>query len=528
MQRRKFLKNIGAGVAIPSLLSGFGVKAYANSPLSPFFSALSTDTDHVLVMIQLSGGNDGLNTLVPINQYDNLAKGRPEVILPKNKLLALSGNDTLGFHPALGGLRDLYDNGNLRIVQNVGYPNPNLSHFRSTDIWMSGSDSNEYFSSGWAGRYLNYEYPNFPNGYPNADMPHPLAIEIGTAMSMSLMGPQTGMGYVISNPDEFYNLISGVQSPAPGTPAGEQLAYIRLIAQQSRTYAQTIVSASGNVAQQSAYPDTGLAAKLKIVARLIAGGLKTRMYLVNIDGFDTHDAQVDPNDHTLGAHASLLQELGDAIAAFSADLKFLGVDDRVSGMTFSEFGRRIVSNYSVGTDHGEAAPMFLFGKPVAGGISGSNPVIPSVPTDYDNVAMEFDFRSVYASILKDWFCVPDTDVPGILQHDLPYLNLFDPNLSCLSTSTHQANQHAGASLIVCNPNPFVDSVQIEYTTEGGPTIVQILDAAGKLVATPVQGISSRGAHQTLWNGAHLPAGNYYCRLLNGASYQTKALIKVKG
>jgi uncharacterized protein (DUF1501 family) len=526
MKRRNFLKNITAGVAVPSLIGGFGVKAYANSPFSPLFNALTTDTDHVLVMIQLSGGNDGLNTVVPIDQYAKLAIGRPEVILPEASILPLTGTNKVGLHPALGGLRELYDEGQLRIVQNVGYPNPNLSHFRATDIWMSGADSDEYLPSGWAGRYLSYEYPNFPNGYPNNDMPHPLAIEIGIAMSMSLMGTQTGMGFVISNPDEFYNLLAGVQSQAPNTPAGEQLAYVRQIAQQSRTYAQTIVNASGTVTQQHTDPETELAAKLKIVARLIAGGLKTRMYVVNIDGFDTHDSQVDPDNHTIGEHANLLQELGDAIRAFTKDLKFLGIDDRVSGMTFSEFGRRIVSNYSGGTDHGEAAPMFLFGKPIAGGITGKNPLIPSNTTEYDNLDMEFDFRSVYGTILRDWFCVPETDVPDILLHDHAYLDLYQSNISCISTATHQANQSAGRSLLDCSPNPFSTNLQIVYRTDGGPTTVQILDASGKVIATPAHGIMGRGEYVVSFSGSSLPAGTYFCRVLNGMQHQTKTVVKV--
>lgn len=525
MKRRNFLKNIGAGVALPTVLNGLGVRAYAASPLSALLNSLTTDTDHVLVMIQLSGGNDGLNTVIPLDQYDKLYNGRSNIIVPESSVLSLTGTDALGLHPALTGLRDLYDEGNLRIVQSVSYPNPNYSHFRATDIWMSGADAEEYLPTGWAGRYLNYEYPNFPSGYPNPDVPHPLAIEIGYSMSLSLMGPQTGMGFVISNPDEFYNLLAGIQVPAPNTPAGEQLAYVRFIAQQSRTYAQSIIDASGAVTNQQAYPDTALADKLKIVSRLIAGGLKTRIYVVNIDGFDTHDAQVMEDDHTLGAHANLLKELGDAIKAFMDDLSYLGVANRVSGMTFSEFGRRMASNASGGTDHGEAAPMFMFGKPVAGGILGTTPVIPNIPTDYDNVDMQFDFRSVYASILRDWFCVPETDVPDILLHDAAYVDLFEQDISCISTAVHQANNAAGETLIRCSPNPFTTNLYIEYHSDGGPTTIQILDTSGKIVATPVTGFMPKGDYEVNWSSGSFPAGTYFCRLLNGGRQQTKMVVK---
>ncbi|MCB0531312.1 MAG: DUF1501 domain-containing protein [Saprospiraceae bacterium] len=527
MKRRNFLKNISAGVAIPSLVNGFGVRAFATNPFANFMEGLSTDTDHVLVVIQLEGGNDGLGTLVPLDQYDNLYNGRENVLLPENKLLPLTNALTLGMHPALSGLHDLYNDGQVRIVQNVGYPNPSLSHFRATDIWMSGSDANEYFPNGWAGRYLAYEYPNFPINYPNTNMPHPLAIEIGNSMSLSLMGPQTGMGFVIPSTGDFYNLLAGVQDPAPNTPAGEQLAYIRLIAQQSRVYAQAIIDASNAIADQKTYPDTPLAAKLKVVSRLIAGGMKTRMYVVSIGGFDTHDEQVDPDDHTLGIHAGLLKQLGDAIKAFTDDLNYLGTADRVVGMTFSEFGRRITSNASGGTDHGEAAPMILFGKSVSGGVTGSNPQIPQSPTVFDNLPMEYDFRSVYASILRDWFCVPQDDIPGILLHDLPYVDLFKASVPCVSTATHDANQTAGLSLLNCWPNPVRDTLTLEYQTAGGIAVVQILDASGKIVATPVNTWQPKGTYQESWNTADLPPGTYFCRFVNESRQQTKMVVKVQ-
>lgn len=528
MKRRNFLKNITAGVAIPSLVNGFGIRAYATSPLAGLVNAFTTDTDHVLVLIQLNGGNDGLNTLVPLDQYDRLANARANVLLPQNKLLALSGAPTLGMHPAFAGMRSLYDEGKLQVVQNVSYPNPSYSHFRATDIWMSGANAEEYLSTGWGGRYLNYEYPNFPVDYPNPDMPHPLAVEIGSSMSLSLMGPQTGMGFVIPNVDDFYKLLAGVQDPAPNTPAGEQLAYLRLVAQQSRVYAQTIVDASGKVTSQQAYPDTPLANKLKIVSRLIAGGLKTRVYVVSFDGigsFDTHDQQVDPDDHTQGEHARLLQQLGDAIRAFCDDQQFLGTADRVLGLTFSEFGRRITSNFSGGTDHGEAAPMFLFGKPVAGGVLGHNPQIPQFATDFDNLPMEFDFRSVYATILRDWFCVPQDDVSAIMLHEFPYLKLIKSGLSCISTAVHDSNQLAGSALLSCWPNPVSTGATLEYETEGGPTLVQILDSSGKIVATPVSGWKQKGKYQEYWEASQLPAGTYFCRLLNQGRQQTKMIVK---
>lgn len=514
---------MGAGVALPTIFNGFGVRAFASSPAESFINALTTDTDHVLVIIQMAGGNDGLNTVVPLDQYDKLANVRQEVILPQNDMLKIT--DKVALHPSMTGMRDLFDNGQLQIVQSVGYPDFNYSHFRATDIWMSGADADEYLPSGWAGRYLNYEYPNYPTGYPNTDMPHPLAVEIGYSLSLALMGPQTSMGYVIPDADSFYNLIAGIQDPAPNTPAGEQLAYVRTIANQSRAYNQAVVDSYNAVSQQLTYPDTELAAKLKIISRLIAGGLKTRLYIVTIDGFDTHAEQVDFDDHTIGTHADLLAQVSDAVKAFTDDLVYLGTAGRVTGITTSEFGRRIVSNSSGGTDHGAAAPMFVFGKYVKGGILGDNPFIPANATEEDNLEMQFDFRSVYGTVLKDWFCVPENDVPGILLHNLPFVSLFDASTPCITSATHEANQVAGKSWMNFAPNPFSVSTTISYESLGGPTQIRITDASGKMVDMLVNGWIPEGTHQVQWSPDHLPAGTYFCHLRTGNVQQAKMVVK---
>ncbi len=526
MRRRNFIKHTAAAVTLPSLLNGFGVRAYANAPFRGLAGDLAVETDRVLVIVQLAGGNDGLHTLVPLDQYANLARGRAKLVLPEKSILPLTGTRKNGLHPALTGLRALYDEGLVRAVQNVGYPEPNYSHFRSTDIWMSGSDATQYVSSGWAGRYLSYEYPNFPVDYPNAKMPHPLAIEIDYSMSLTLMGPQTGMGFVISDVAEFYELLNGTQEPVPKTPAGEKLAYLRLVSEQATRYAKVVRDAAGKVTKQSPYPDTELAAKLKIVAQLIAGGLKTRLYVVTLDGFDNHDTQVMPGDTTKGDHARLLQMLGDAVLAFQRDLQFLGIDRRVTGLTMSEFGRRIAANASGGTDHGEAAPLFLFGKPVAGGILGNNPVLPNQPTTEDILPMQFDFRSVFATVLRDWFCVPGTDVPQIMLRDFPRLDLFQSPFACIPTSAHEANQQAGHSWVQVMPNPVGTEAQFQFESAGGQCVIQIMDAAGRVLETPVRGWYPEGTHTAIWTAGDLPAGAYFYRFINGTRQQTKGLVKV--
>lgn len=527
MKRKEFLRRLGAGtVAIPSLLNGFSLRASKFPAWERLLDPHFTDTDKVLVLVQLNGGNDGLNTVVPLDQYGNYFNARPHIYIPENKVLALDGVDHLGLHPAMEGLREMYDDGHLSIVQSVGYPEPDFSHFRAMDIWMTGSSAEEVLHTGWLGRYLKYEYPNYPLDFPNPEMPHPLAIEIGYANTLTMQGPFFGMGVAFAGPDSFYKLVNGVDTPVPDTPAGDQLKYVRLIARQANHYADYIKAAYDSVTFQPSYPDTGLAAQLKIVARLIAGGLKTRIYHVNMGGFDTHDFQVDGDVHWVGHHANLLRELSDAVKIFTEDLAQHGVADRVMGMTYSEFGRRIISNGSLGTDHGAAAPLFVFGSSVQGGVIGDNPFIPASASVQDNIPMQHDFRSVYTTFLKNWFCVPEGDLPEIMLENFPALP-FVAASDCISTAVHDRNQRAGKNLLSNYPNPFTDSTNITFETNGGRTTLQILNASGKLVSTPLSEISAKGRKTITWNSEDLPAGIYYCRLQNGPVQQVGQMLKVR-
>jgi hypothetical protein len=250
------------------------------------------------------------------------------------------------------------------------------------------------------------------------------------------------------------------------------------------------------------------------------------MYVVTMGGFDTHNIQVTADDHTTGVHASLLQQLGDAIKAFNTDIQSLGVADRVTGMTYSEFGRRMKSNASGGTDHGEAAPLFLFGKPVKGGITGTNPIIPAMPTDYSTVDMQYDFRSVYSTLLRDWFCVPYTDVPNIMLHNAPYLDVIQQPMSCVTTAVHENNSVAGISYLDCSPNPFQSNLKVTYRTDGGHTAIQMLDTAGRVVATLFNESVAEGEYSLVWPAGNLPAGTYFCRFTNGLKQQTKPVVKI--
>ncbi len=314
--------------------------------------------------------------------------------------------------------------------------------------------------------------------------------------------------------------------PAPATPMGIELTYIRTIARQTNAYAERIVAAADRVPQQAGYPaNNPLADQLKIVARLVKGGLKTRIYMVSYGSFDTHASQVDASDTTTGNHAALLKNVSDAIKAFTDDCQFLGVQDRVVGLTFSEFGRRIKSNSSVGTDHGAAAPMFLFGKQVIPGVTGTNPVIPGGATVNDNIPFQYDFRSIYASVLEKWFCVPPETLQAILFENFQSLNIIS-DASCTG-NTNDPNQNAGDILITNYPNPFTETTTIKFTTKGGHTLVQIIDMLGRVVRTAVDADYTAGSYTASFDAAGMANGVYYARLQNGSTQQVRPMLKVR-
>jgi uncharacterized protein (DUF1501 family) len=524
MKRRNFLKYGGAAAAWAS----FQFKGFSLNPVPklPFLQALATGgnpNNRVLVLIELNGGNDGLNTFIPLDQYDKLANLRNNVLIPENKVLNLSGNIANGLHPSMTHFRDMYNNGLVSVVQNVGYPNQDYSHFRSTDIWMSASDSDQLLETGWAGRYLQGQHPSFPDGYPSPDNPDPLAIQLGSVVSLALMGNTVPMGMAISDPTAYYQFVNDIVEPAPNSPYGDELEFIRLVAQQAQVYYQSIKAAADVGQNLSAlYPAQGqnpLADQLRIVAQLINGGLQTPIYIVSLGGFDTHSEQVaNDGDTTQGYHATLLRWVSEAIGAFQDDLKLLGVDERVAGMTFSEFGRTIASNGSFGTDHGAAAPLFAFGKNVIPGIIGSNPQIPDNPFASADIPMQNDFRSVYASALKDWFGLDDPE--SVLNYQFPILPIFKAG----AVGTHSvAKPNIEASNF---PNPFLHSTTFTFTIESGYLTIDLIDTSGRVLQTIVEGSYPSGTHRVTFNrNTDLRPGTYFYQVkLNGKSVTKKLLI----
>ncbi len=473
MKRRNFIK-AGSLATAPLFING--VPIYADQGTgNAFFDFLATTTygcGKILVIIQMNGGNDGLNTIIPLDKYTNLNNGRPNIILPQASILPLTNNATTGMHPALTELRDLYNNGKMVIVQGVSYPNPNFSHFRATDIWFSGSASNVDLDTGWLGRSLDTQYPNYPGAYPNVDMPDPLAIQIGSTLPFSLQGPAVNMGYNVSNPNSLLNVINATTDPAPNNDYGRELTFLRLMKDQSNAYRTTIQTAYNAQATLSTlYPATGnsLADQLKIVARLIGGGLKTPVYIVNHP--NTHDLHVDQvvaADHTTGTHANVLGILSKAVNAFQNDITLMGKANNVTGMTFSEFGRRIINNASMGTDHGVGAPVMFFGAALNPGMIGTSPNIPLNPTVNDQVPMQYDFRQIYHTVMNEWFCLTASESQAVLGSPFTRLPIFTQFPLPLEDITLTGQYYGGEAKLnfKVEDNTHYEKFTIEFSLDG--------------------------------------------------------------
>ena len=514
MKRREFIKNLGmvtgAG-AVTFSIAGIPIKAFAK----PFMNIQSTN-GKILVLIQLKGGNDGLNTIIPLDQYSSYISKRPVIGVAETAAVKLT-NQT-GMHPSLLPLKQLYDEGKFTVIQNVGYSNPNRSHFRSTDIWLSASDYNQFLYDGWVGRYLLKAFPNYPNTPP----PHPMAIQIGSVQSGVFDSTQGGLAVSFNNPDEFYTLVSGISAdtdPPPATLAGVELKFLKEVASLSVQYASVIKEKAdiGNpVANYTAGGTFG--SQLKIIVDLILGGLTTPVYLATMDGFDTHSNQTVANSHPL-----LLTRLAESIKAFQSDLEKYGLADKVVILTFSEFGRRVNENASGGTDHGTAAPMLLVGKNVQGGIFGSNASL----TDLDNngdIKFKVDFRQIYASILKDHFGMTTNEVDNIL------IKHFD-TIPIIKAATGVENDYELPNEFALKqnyPNQFNPATKIEYSLrEPGDVKLFVYDLLGKKIATLVDSFQSAGSYSVNFNGSSLSSGTYFYSIETGGQKISKKMILMK-
>jgi uncharacterized protein (DUF1501 family) len=516
MKRRQFIQT-GSLVSLPIMLGGLEVAAISRSSL---FSLLNSDDDRVLVLVQLNGGNDGLNMVIPMDQYSGLDAVRSGLMIPENKVLNL--NTKTGIHPSMSGLQHLYQDGKLAVLQSVGYPNQNRSHFRSTDIWTTASDADKFLTTGWIGRYLDLKYPGFPTEYPNDTFPDPFAITLGAVVSETCQGPVGNFSYTLVNKASVRLIEETVAAPDDGTCYSEELDFIRTTIKQSNAYASNILKSFDQGNNIATYPTNNrLADQLKIVANLISGGLRTKIYVVSLGGFDTHANQVMIGDTLSGEHAVLLQRVSEAVSAFMDDCKDLGISERVMGMTFSEFGRQIRANNSFGTDHGTAAPLMVFGDCVNHGIFGDNPEITSDIAPQEGVPMQYDFRSVYATMLVDWLGASEDAVRNLLFKDFVRLP-FIKDCSISSTGDEQINEIQA----IISPNPCHDRCYLNFVASGGHYRISLFNAIGSELSILADKRITAGAHEMEIPVQHLSTGTYFVRMAAGHLVKTLKFIKI--
>ncbi len=514
--RRNFLASLGLLGAGSFLLGPSRVRAYANSPLLAQLKELNNN--RILVLIQLSGGNDGLNTVIPYNDdtYYNL---RPDIAIAKTTASQLDLNGDLGLHPALSPLESYFGEGAMTVLQNVGYPAPNLSHFRSTDIWLSASDAEVVESTGWLGRYLATAYPNFSEAPPA----YPLAVQIGGAVSQMFRGPEANMGMSMISADFFDRLANGSElyntQDIPQTTYGDEMAYMRSVVNESFQYAEAIQTAAATGVNQVEYAQNNpLARNLETVARLIKGQLGAKIYHVTLSGFDTHSNQP-------GNHATLLARLGEALDAFMRDIALDESDNEVLAMTFSEFGRRVEQNGSNGTDHGAAAPLFLLGNGLNGGLFGDAPNL--LDLQGGNLKHKIDFRSVYGTLLQDWFGLDQSNVEdALLGYQYESLNFIQDPAANVNTESFE---HPLAFTLQQNyPNPFNPTTTLTYNiNQAGRVRLEVFDIQGRRINMLVDEVRPAGEHRVSFNAGDLPSGTYIYRLITPQGLQSKKMTLLR-
>lgn len=510
--RRSFLSTLGIGALGSGLmLGGIPVNAMARTK---FLNRLSSSNNNrVLILIQLGGGNDGLNTVIPV-ENDVYFQKRPTIAISKNESISLS--DDIGLHPAMGSLSPMWSEGNMAVFNNVGYENPNRSHARSTDIWTSASNSDQMMGTGWAGRYLVEDNPDFIANPPE----FPLAVRIGG--SSTLFQSEFGnLGVTFGGASQFAQFLEQGgfynEENTPDNDFGRSLSFARKIANSSFRYLEAIQDAADNSTNMNEYPNSGLSRSLSVVARLIRGGLQTKVFLVSKGGFDTHNNQ----GSTEGGHADLLRDVADSVQAFYADLASDGLNDRALTMTFSEFGRTLDENSSQGTDHGSSAPVMVFG-PVNGGIYGEHADLIDLDRSGDPV-YGMDYRNIYANILDNWFELESAGMSAVLDgeyEDLGFLNV--------ATNTSPNSKPFAFKLNQNYPNPFNPSTLIQFTLPASVNVrLQVFDVQGRLVQTLIDGNVPAGEQSIRFDGSSLSNGTYLYRLETpyGAASRKMTLIK---
>ncbi len=511
--RRDFLATAGLLGASAWLCGGLPVRAFWPGPLAAH--PAWNDNDRVLVLIRLDGGNDGLNTVIERGNphYHQL---RPTLAIADSDLWYLSPE--YGMPLETQSLQPLWAEGMMKVIFNVGYPDPNLSHFRSSDIIYSASDANEVVETGWVGRFLENEYAAFletPSSVPPA-------LQIGVQSNLLFKAEDANMALVVSSPEEFYQIAqTGQLYPVEGLSNSlrdRELAFVRQTANAAFRYAETLRKAFNSGKNEVDYPAPStnlLSAPLAIIARVLKGGMGTRIFLVDIADFDTHVNQ-------RANHLNLLWQLATAVRAFYDDLakSSNGLKNRVLTMTFSEFGRTIYENGSRGTDHGAGTHTLLWGGDIGSGLVGQYQDL-SNPDPIHDPPHSVDFRDVYATVLHHWLGNPSDLVNYVLRRpSAPINGLVPPAPIALGDNGRTA-------LLGHQPHPQLSSAYvIKFAIAQGSVVrLQILDAAGHVLRTLVSDYRAAGSYSATFapHEWYLPPGRYRYRLMANGQVFERAL-----
>jgi uncharacterized protein (DUF1501 family) len=564
--RRDFLKKLPLAMSIPFTIGGIPLRVLGEGNSLARMAAASNN-DRVLIILQMHGGNDGLNCLIPVERYDEYYSKRANIAIPaKNSVRkyipldsTIAADAQVGLHPDMQSMKGLYDQGRLTVVQGVSYKNNNGSHFRGRDIWFMGGSADDYYQSGWVGRYLQGEFApeKYPEDFPNTEMPDPLAIEMGN--DVSLIFHQQGSiptSLSLNDPSSFAQLVGELEGfideevdprglppdYLDGSPYYKELDWILGLEDKSKDYAQRLYEvylAGGetSVTYPETYPFNApngslrnpLTPQLKLIARLLAGGCQTKVFMCKIGGFDTHADQVEKYDPTMGGHAALMYHISSAMKAFQEDLRGRGQEDRVLSVTTSEFGRRVASNGSFGTDHGTGGPLFIFGKGAAPGVVGTVPDL-----SQSNVEMQFDYRLVYGNIMRDWMLVDDTRLneifPGLMTPAGTSDGVTFQTLPLAQQVITGTEGFIGDrfSLKDCYPNPAKGKTTVHFMVNSYYQVtVDLMNHQGKQVKVMVDGMFEPGEHKIEVDLDELPAGPYIYQLKTGFYKEAKKLVILK-
>lgn len=412
MKRRTFIKN-----TLPLAFSPLFIESMIRQKVSEMFGfdfSPADFKDRKLVILNMFGGNDGLNNVIPMDQYDLYANHRPTIKINQPDLINLDGtlasNKQIGLNPALAEFKTLYDEGKLNVIQSVGYPTPNFSHFRSDNL-IFGAKDGSYTSDvtrGWMSNYLATVFPSF-NDRRTSQYPHPLGIQIGLNYKHNgyLHDAYSNIGININNlaRNNFYNQL---RSP-DNSEFRSLLEYLKQIELASDVYKQKVeesFNAGTNMNGSTLYPNTDLGRQLKTLARLINGGIETKILTAFRGGFDVHSSQ-------LVKHNPILEDVSKAVYAFQRDIEAQGVDDKIILITISEFGRQIVENGNGGTDHGSLSPWFVIGSPVKGGVTGRNIDLNLINGHHTADVLQHDYRRILSTIIQDWFGNTDSTLEQV-------------------------------------------------------------------------------------------------------------------